>query len=77
MEGTAAIVVLALGTLKSFLLGIVYMLIFSLGSILGMAAMSFAISVPLKLTSRYMTWGYWHLNAAIGVSTIFIGSLII
>ena len=77
LAGTSVLVVLTLGAIESFWLGVAYMLVFSLGSIFGMAVMSFAISVPMKKAAHYMTWGYSGLNALIGIATIIVGSYLI
>ncbi len=77
MAGSAALVLLVLGTMGSVWLGLLYILLFGVGSIVGMAVLSCAIAVPLRLTSRHLTWAYNGLMGAVGALTIAIGGLII
>jgi ABC-type nickel/cobalt efflux system permease component RcnA len=77
LAGSAALVLLSLETLRSPGWGLVYIAIFGVGSILGMAALSAAIAVPLRLTSHRLTHAYDRLSAAIGVATILLGCYIV
>lgn len=77
MAGSAALVLLSLEAMSSPARGFVYIAIFGLGSILGMALLSAAIAVPLRLTSRRLTRAYDNLSAAIGVVTVLVGGFII
>ena len=77
MAGSAALVVLVLGTVESLWLGIGYMALFGLGSIVGMAVLSLTISVPLRLSARSMTWAYNGLQGAVGVWTLVLGADIV
>jgi ABC-type nickel/cobalt efflux system permease component RcnA len=77
MAGSAALVLLSLETLRSPALGLAYIAIFGLGSILGMAALSAAIAVPLRLTSRRLGRAYHGLSAAVGLATVAIGCAIV
>jgi ABC-type nickel/cobalt efflux system permease component RcnA len=77
MAGSAALVLLVLATVESVWLGLLYMLLFAIGSILGMAALSCAIAVPLKLTARRLTWAYNGMTAAVGLVTILVGGAMI
>jgi hypothetical protein len=77
MAGSAALVLLSLETLRSPALGLAYIAIFGLGSILGMAALSAAIAVPLRLTSRRLGRAYHGLSAAVGLATVVIGCAIV
>jgi ABC-type nickel/cobalt efflux system permease component RcnA len=77
LAGSAALVLLSLETLRSPAWGLVYIAIFGFGSILGMAALSVAIAVPLRLTSHRLTRAYDGLSTAIGVATILIGGIIV
>ncbi len=51
LAGTAAVMLLVVGAIPSLFLGIVYILVFGLGSIGGMMAMSLLMSVPLALAA--------------------------
>ncbi len=77
LAGSAALVLLALGTIQSVWLGVVYMLLFGLGSILGMALLSFAIALPLRFTAHRLGRFYGVLTAVIGLLTVAIGAEII
>lgn len=77
MAGSAALVLLTLGTIQSVWLGVVYMLLFGLGSILGMALLSFAIALPLRFTAHRLGRFQGVVTAAIGVLTLGIGMDII
>ena len=77
MAGSAALVLLSLEALRSPAWGLVYIAIFGLGSILGMAALSAAIAVPLRLSSRRLTRAHDGLTAAVGLATLLIGCFIV
>lgn len=77
MAGSAALILLSLEALRSPAWGFVYIAIFGLGSILGMAALSAAIAVPLRLTSRHLKPTYDGLSAAVGLATILLGCYIV
>jgi len=77
MAGSAALILLSLEALRSPAWGFAYIAIFGLGSILGMAALSAAIAVPLQLTSRHLTEAYDGLSAAVGLATLVLGCYIV
>ena len=77
MAGSAALVLLTLETMPSVPWGLAYIAIFGLGSILGMALLSAAIAVPLRLTSRRLDRAYGALTAAVGLVTIGLGGVIV
>jgi ABC-type nickel/cobalt efflux system permease component RcnA len=74
--GSAALILLTLETIQSPLWGMVYILLFGIGSILGMALLSVAIAVPLRSSAKGLTWLHNGLQGAIGVLTIGIGGTI-
>jgi len=74
MAGSAALVLLSLEALRSPARGFVYIAIFGLGSILGMAALS---AVPLRLTSRHLTRAHGGLSAGVGLATLVLGCYIV
>jgi sulfite exporter TauE/SafE len=73
MAGSAALVLLSLEAVRSPAWGLVYIAIFGLGSILGMAALSAAIAVPLRLTAHRLGRAYHGLSAAVGLATVMLG----
>ncbi len=76
MAGSAALILLTLQTLTSPWLGLVYIALFGVGSITGMALFSVVISIPLR-AARRMTLLYNGFQAAIGVATISLGFLVL
>lgn len=50
--------------------------LFGFGSIVGMAVLSLAISVPLR-GARHVTWLHNGLRATLGLATVVIGGLLI
>ena len=76
MAGSAALILLTLQTLSSPWLGLVYIALFGVGSIVGMALFSVVISVPLR-AARHMTLLYNGFQTAIGVATIGLGLFIL
>ncbi|MFQ5774887.1 MAG: hypothetical protein ACE5GS_10240 [Kiloniellaceae bacterium] len=77
LAGSAALLVLALAAVQSAWLGILYILIFGLGSIVGMTALSALIAVPLGYSARALTWAHRALQGGIGCLTVLIGVLAI
>jgi ABC-type nickel/cobalt efflux system permease component RcnA len=77
LAGSAALVVLAATALESPLEGLGYVLLFGLGSVLGMALLSAVISVPLSLTANHLTWAHRGIRGAAGVVSIVLGGVIV
>lgn len=77
MAGSAALILLSLEAADSVAWGLGYIAIFGLGSILGMAVLSVAIAVPLRLTSRHLGRAHGALTAAVGLATLALGCLLI
>jgi ABC-type nickel/cobalt efflux system permease component RcnA len=77
LAGSAALVVLALATVQSALTGLVYIALFGFGSIVGMAALSTVIAVPIGWSARLLTWSNRGLQAAIGCATTGLGGVIV
>lgn len=77
MAGSAALILLTVQTIQSPLLGLVYIALFGVGSMLGMVLLSFAIAIPLRRSACGMTWLHNGLQAVVGVATIFIGGMLV
>ena len=79
MAGSAALVLLAIAKAPSVAMGILYIGVFGAGSILGMALLSVAISMPLRYSARLITSKSFHngLQGIVGVATVLIGFLLI
>lgn len=67
IAGSAALVALTASTASSATTGLMFMLLFGLGSVLGMAALSAVIAVPLTLTAKTLTWANRALQVAAGL----------
>jgi hypothetical protein len=74
MAGSAALLVLAVSQASSVAVGLGYVALFGIGSMFGMGALSVVIAVPLALSARWLTWANSGLQAAVGVTTIAIGT---
>ncbi len=77
MAGSAALILLTLNTTMSTSTAIGYILIFGLGSILGMGVLSVVIAIPLWYSARSLTWIHHSLQAVVGVNTIILGGYVI
>jgi sulfite exporter TauE/SafE len=77
MAGSAALLVLALASVQSAFTGLLYVVIFGFGSIVGMAALSAIIAVPLSWSARLLTRLNQVLQAAIGTATLVLGGVIV
>jgi len=77
MAGSAALIVLTLQTVSSPVTGLLYMLLFGLGSIIGMAALSIVIAIPLKYSAKGLTFLHSGVQSVIGLATIGLGSAVI
>ena len=77
LAGSAALIVLAAGAFHSPVMALSYIGLFGLGSILGMAALSGLIAIPLTLTAKWLTWANSSLQVVIGTVTVALGILIL
>ena len=75
MAGSAALLLLTASTIQSPWLGLLYIALFGLGSMAGMAAFSVVIAVPLRASARGMTWMLNGLQAVVGATTIVLGAM--
>ncbi|MBI3699714.1 MAG: sulfite exporter TauE/SafE family protein [Afipia sp.] len=73
MAGSAALLVLAVSQVASPVYGLIYVLLFGIGSMVGMGALSTVIAIPLVVSARTLTWANRGLQVAVGVITIAIG----
>lgn len=67
LAGSAALVALSAATASTPLAGFAFMALFGIGSVLGMAAFSAVIAVPLTLTARTLTWANRGLQVIAGL----------
>lgn len=73
MAGSAALLLLAMSKVKDPARGVAYILVFGLGSMVGMGALSALIAVPLTLSARFIGWANRGLQMVIGTCTIGLG----
>jgi hypothetical protein len=73
MAGSAALLVLTVSQASSVAIGLGYVALFGLGSMIGMGALSTVIAVPIALSARWLTLANNGLQAAIGAITVTIG----
>lgn len=77
LAGSAALLLLTVTALGSRWLGLAYILVFGLGSILGMAVLSAVIAVPMQGTARALTRTHRVIELLTGVATVVIGLWVI
>jgi ABC-type nickel/cobalt efflux system permease component RcnA len=75
MAGSAALLVLAVSQAASRRDGLLYVLLFGLGSIVGMASLSSVIAVPLVISARMVTWVNRALQFVVGGIAVGIGAM--
>jgi len=76
MAGSAALLVLTATTIPSMGNGLLFVAIFGLGSILGMAGLSVLIALPLTYSGKYLSWANNSLKLAVGGGTFILGGYI-
>ncbi len=77
MAGSAALLILTATTVASVRLGLSYILLFGVGSILGMMVLSAVIAVPLAWSARALTWANGVLQSGIGLATVILGLFVV
>jgi len=73
MAGSAALLVLAVSQASSPAVGLGYVALFGIGSMIGMGALSTVIAVPLAISARWLTWANRGLQGAVGIVTVALG----
>lgn len=77
LAGSAAIALLVLTTLRDTAFALVYLAVFGLGSVLGMALLTSAMAAPLALASRRFTSFTRHLAGVSGAVSIVFGLFLV
>jgi ABC-type nickel/cobalt efflux system permease component RcnA len=77
LAGSAALLLLTLSTLSSVGLGLIYIAVFGVGSILGMAVLSAILAFPMSRKERGIAGWHNGLEVVIGVSTLLIGGWVL
>ena len=57
--------------------GLAYVILFGLGSIAGMTALSAVIAIPLCYTAKTLTWANHALQGSVGAVTVVLGAVIV
>ena len=70
---SAALILLTVERTESVVEGMLYMLLFGMGSILGMAILSAVIAVPFRLSAEGLTRFRTGLQWTVGLVTIVLG----
>jgi ABC-type nickel/cobalt efflux system permease component RcnA len=73
LAGSAALLLLTLSRVGSFWLGLAYIGLFGVGSLVGMAVVSSVIAVPLQASARRLGRLYDGVEALVALATIAIG----
>ena len=73
MAGSAALLVLTVTQAPNAAIGLGYVALFGLGSMIGMGLLSSVIAVPIAISARWLTFANRGLQAAVGLVTIAIG----
>jgi len=73
LAGSAALLILTASTIDSPALGLIYIALFGIGSIAGMAALSAVIAVPMSYSARFVTWANRSLHAGCAVAPAGLG----
>ena len=77
MAGSAGLMVLSLGAVQSWQTGVAFIALFGAGSIAGMATLSIAIAIPLRISAAHLCNLFDGLAAAIGGFSCALGLLMI
>lgn len=78
MAGSAALILLSLDAVQSYALGFIYIALFGLGSMAGMALLSIAIAVPLRLSAKgRLTWLHRGVTMTVGTFSCLLGVLMV
>ncbi len=73
MAGSAALLVLTVSQARDPVQGLLYVLLFGIGSMIGMGVLSTVIALPIAASAKFLTWANRGLQVAVGIITIAIG----
>ena len=77
LAGSAALLLISVGAMATTAYTLAYVALFGLGSILGMAALSVIIALPLRRSAALITWGYNGVHGAVGGATMALGGALL
>ncbi|WP_024517116.1 urease accessory protein [Bradyrhizobium sp. Tv2a-2] len=73
MAGSAALLVLTVSRAPNAAIGLGYVALFGVGSMIGMGVLSTVIAVPIAISARWLTLANRGLQGAVGLVTMAIG----
>tara|TARA_Y100001970_G_scaffold165119_1_gene201756 strand:+ start:25972 stop:26691 length:720 start_codon:yes stop_codon:yes gene_type:complete len=73
MAGSAALLIFAIDNFESIWTGLVYIGLFGLGAMTGMALLTVVIAVPLRSLMKRLSWGYNYMIFTLGIISVGIG----
>jgi sulfite exporter TauE/SafE len=73
LAGSGALVVLALQAAATAAHALLYVILFGLGTILGMTLFSLAIALPMRWQTRHLTWASRGLELTVGMVSVVLG----
>jgi ABC-type nickel/cobalt efflux system permease component RcnA len=73
LAGSASLMLLILASIDSMFIGILYIAVFGLGTIISMAILASIMSLPFVLTSKKFTLWNKRIKIAIGIFSIMFG----
>jgi high-affinity nickel permease len=77
LAGSAAVLLLVLATVPSLWTGVLYLVVFGVGSIAGMMVLATALSVPFTASAEKMVRSHQALRASAALLSIVLGSRMI
>lgn len=77
MAGSAALIVLSLAVAPSIATGLLYIAMFGIGSMLGMALLSTVIALPLRASAAMLAGLHRTMTGAVGLFSLGLGVLIL
>ena len=77
LAGSAVLLVLTTATVNDPVTGMMYIAMFGFGSVLGMAALSVFIAIPLSYSAFALTWVNCGLQGVVGGTTVILGLAIV
>lgn len=76
LAGSGALILLTLQSVRSPVLGVFYLMLFGIGSIIGMAILTTIITIPMKYSLKNLSSLYFGLRVVIGISTVILGMFV-
>ncbi len=77
LAGSAALVMLSLKSLPSWSIGLGYIAVFGLGSIVGMALLSVVIALPLRLSAGHLLGLHRSMTGLVGLFSCALGAYMV